>query len=152
VTRLRMFLSRLWALLRSRQMDRDIDDEIAGHLSEAKDEYIQQGLSPKTRTMRPCAISGPPDAAFARNICASWVLRMIMGFLSYGIRAKAKRRQANYSFLFMRANGEQLSEITSLIDDGSSAQSWIESSPSHRPRKRWPTSKQDAPRARSSSH
>jgi NADPH:quinone reductase-like Zn-dependent oxidoreductase len=64
------------------------------------------------------SISGPPDAAFARSIGASWVLRVIMGFLSYGIRAKAKRRQVHYSFLFMRASGGQLSEITSLIDDG----------------------------------
>src|SRR5947208_15091422 len=64
------------------------------------------------------SISGPPDAAFARSIGASWVLRMIMGVLSYGIRAKAKHRQAQYSFLFMRANGGQLTEITSLIDDG----------------------------------
>jgi len=64
------------------------------------------------------SISGPPDAAFARSIGASWVLRMILGALSYGIRSKAKRRQARYSFLFMRANGDHLSEITSLIDDG----------------------------------
>jgi hypothetical protein len=47
------------------------------------------------------SISGPPDAAFARSIGASWVLRMIMGALSYGITAKAQRRQAHYSFLFM---------------------------------------------------
>jgi NADPH:quinone reductase-like Zn-dependent oxidoreductase len=40
------------------------------------------------------------------------------GFLSYRIRAKAKRRQVHYSLLFMRASGDQLSEITSLIDDG----------------------------------
>jgi NADPH:quinone reductase-like Zn-dependent oxidoreductase len=64
------------------------------------------------------SISGPPDGAFARSIGASWVLRVIMGFLSRGIRAKAKRRQVNYSFLFMRANGGQLSEITHLIDSG----------------------------------
>jgi macrolide transport system ATP-binding/permease protein len=43
----RAFLSRLWAVLRSRQMDRDIDDEIAGHFAEARDEYIQRGLSPE---------------------------------------------------------------------------------------------------------
>jgi NADPH:quinone reductase-like Zn-dependent oxidoreductase len=60
----------------------------------------------------------PPDAAFARSIGASWVVRLITGALSYGIRAKAKRRRAHYSFLFMRANGGQLTEITSLIDDG----------------------------------
>ena len=41
-----------------------------------------------------------------------------MGFLSRGIRAKAKRDQVTYSFLFMRANGGQLTEITHLIDGG----------------------------------
>jgi len=79
-------------------------------------------LEKSLRVLRPggqlISISGPPDAAFARSIGASWLLRMIMGALSYGITAKAKRRQAQYSFLFMRANGGQLTEITSLIDDG----------------------------------
>jgi len=79
-------------------------------------------LEKSLRVLKPggqlISISGPPDAAFARSIGASWVLRMIMGFLSYGIRSKAKRRQAHYSFLFMRANGDQLSEITSLVDAG----------------------------------
>src|SRR5437762_6974167 len=64
------------------------------------------------------SISGPPDAAFARSQGKSWVLRMIMGLLSYGIRTKAKRRGIKYSFLFMRANGGQLTELTSLIDKG----------------------------------
>ena len=47
MTRLRIFLSRLWSLVRSRQMDREIDDEITSHLAEATDEYIEQGLSPE---------------------------------------------------------------------------------------------------------
>ena len=47
MTRLRIFLCRLWALVRSRQMDREIDDEIASHLAEATDEYVRQGLSPE---------------------------------------------------------------------------------------------------------
>jgi hypothetical protein len=46
MTRLRIFLFRLWALVRSRQMDREIDDEITGHLAEATEEYVRQGLSP----------------------------------------------------------------------------------------------------------
>lgn len=79
-------------------------------------------LEKSLRVLKPggqlISISGPPDAAFARSLGASWVLRMIMGVLSYGITAKAKRRQAQYSFLFMRADGNQLTEITSLIDDG----------------------------------
>ena len=45
-------------------------------------------------------------------------MKMIMRFLSYGVRAKAKRNRVDYSFLFMRANGDQLAKITSLIDSG----------------------------------
>ena len=45
MTRLRIFLFRLWALVRSRQLDREIDAEIAAHLAEAMEEYVQQGLS-----------------------------------------------------------------------------------------------------------
>ena len=79
-------------------------------------------LEKSLRVLKPggklISISGPPDAAFARSIGASWVLRMVTGALSYRIRAKANRRHVHYSFLFMRANGDQLTEITSLIDDG----------------------------------
>jgi predicted permease len=46
MTRLRTLLCRLAAVVRSRQGDRDIDEEIASHLAEATDEYIRQGLSP----------------------------------------------------------------------------------------------------------
>jgi NADPH:quinone reductase-like Zn-dependent oxidoreductase len=79
-------------------------------------------LEKSLRVLKPggqlISISGPPDAAFARSIGASWVLRMVMGALSRRIRAQAKRRQVQYSFLFMRANGGQLAKITSLIDNG----------------------------------
>jgi NADPH:quinone reductase-like Zn-dependent oxidoreductase len=79
-------------------------------------------LEKSLRVLKPggqlISISGPPDVAFARSIGASWVLRMVMSVLSRGIIAKARRRHAHYSFLFMRANGTQLTEITSLIDDG----------------------------------
>jgi NADPH:quinone reductase-like Zn-dependent oxidoreductase len=79
-------------------------------------------LEKSLRVLKPggqlISISGPPDAAFARSIGASWILRMIMGVLSYRIRAKAKRRHTTYSFLFMRASGRQLTEIASLIDQG----------------------------------
>ena len=64
------------------------------------------------------SISGPPDPAFAREIGSSWILRLVMRLLSYRIRSKARRHQVNYSFLFMRASGDQLREIGSLIDAG----------------------------------
>jgi NADPH:quinone reductase-like Zn-dependent oxidoreductase len=64
------------------------------------------------------SISGPPDPGFAKEIGASWFLRQAMRLLSYRIRKQAKRRGANYSFLFMRASGDQLREIGSLVDSG----------------------------------
>ncbi|HKW12143.1 MAG TPA: NADP-dependent oxidoreductase [Gemmatimonadaceae bacterium] len=79
-------------------------------------------LEKSLRVLRPggqlISISGPPDATFARSIGASWLLRTIMSGLSYGITAKAKRRDIRYSFLLMRASGQQLTEITALIDKG----------------------------------
>ncbi|HVK24883.1 MAG TPA: NADP-dependent oxidoreductase [Actinokineospora sp.] len=62
------------------------------------------------------SISGPPDSAFASELGKPWILRPVMWVLSYRIRKAAKRRQVGYSFLFMRANGAQLGEITSLVD------------------------------------
>ena len=64
------------------------------------------------------SISGPPDVLFAREIGLNWFLQQIMRLLSFGIRRKAKQRGVSYSFVFMRANGEQLSKITSLIESG----------------------------------
>lgn len=64
------------------------------------------------------SISGPPDADFAKDLGSSWILKQFMRLLSYQIRKKAKRHRVSYSFLFMRANGDQLREITHLIDSG----------------------------------
>src|SRR5438046_8704335 len=58
------------------------------------------------------SISGPPDAAFAKQNGSNWFLQQAMRLLSFGIRKKAKHHGVSYSFVFMRANGEQLSKIT----------------------------------------
>ena len=64
------------------------------------------------------SISGPPDVEFAKEIGSPWFVKLIMKILSSGIKKKAKRLGVNFSFLFMRANGNQLTEITSLINAG----------------------------------
>lgn len=64
------------------------------------------------------SISGPPDPAFAKELGLNPFLKMVMRLLSRGVRKKAKRLGIRYSFLFMRAQGQQLSEITSLIESG----------------------------------
>jgi NADPH:quinone reductase-like Zn-dependent oxidoreductase len=64
------------------------------------------------------SISGPPDPEFGEQIRSSWLVKLIMRFLSFGIRRKARRRNVDYSFLFMKASGIQLREITRLIESG----------------------------------
>ena len=44
--------------------------------------------------------------------------RQVMRLLSHQIRKKAKRHRVTYSFLFMKASGDQLREISALIDSG----------------------------------
>ena len=82
----------------------------------------KQELEKSVRVLRPggqlISISGPPDPDFAVELGASWFLKLVMRLLSFGIRKKARRHHISYSFLFMKANGEQLGEITSLIDSG----------------------------------
>ena len=43
----RAFLRRLVALVRAGQRDRDLDEQIAGHLAEATDDYVARGMSPR---------------------------------------------------------------------------------------------------------
>lgn len=64
------------------------------------------------------SISGPPDPAFARSMGLNGFLRLVMRLLSLGIRRKAKRLGVDYSFVFMRADGEQLARITALLESG----------------------------------
>jgi NADPH:quinone reductase-like Zn-dependent oxidoreductase len=64
------------------------------------------------------SLSGPPDPQFGKDISASWFLRLVMRLLSAGTRRAAKRLGVHYSFLFMKANGNQLREIARLFDAG----------------------------------
>ena len=64
------------------------------------------------------SISGPPDPEFAKALGLNAVLKLVMLVLSYKVRKAAKALGVGYSFLFMRADGQQLSEITSLIEAG----------------------------------
>lgn len=63
-------------------------------------------------------IAGPPDPDFAQEIGASSIVKLATRLLSYRIRRMAKRRQVRYTFLFMRAEGDQLRQVTSLVDAG----------------------------------
>ena len=55
---------------------------------------------------------------FAKEIGLNLLLRTAMFFLSRKVRNQAKQLSVDYSFLLMKANGNQLSEIGSLIESG----------------------------------
>ncbi|WP_433019342.1 NADP-dependent oxidoreductase [Kribbella sp. CA-294648] len=81
-----------------------------------------KNLEKSLRVLRPggkaIGISGPPDPAFARELGTNAVLRLAMAALSSRIRRQARRLGVKYEFLFMRASGDQLRQITALVDSG----------------------------------
>ena len=64
------------------------------------------------------SISGPPTAVFATELGLPWYVKLVTQFLSSKIRRRAKKLNVDYSFLFMKANGNQLEKIASLIEVG----------------------------------
>lgn len=64
------------------------------------------------------SISGPPTPDFAEQQGLSWPLKQVLRLISHGIRKKARLRGIHYTFIFMKASGSQLREISSLIEAG----------------------------------
>ena len=89
MTGLRIVPSRLWALLRPRQWDRDIDDEIAAHLAEATDEYVRQGLSLEDATAAARRSFGgvTQTKEVCRQVSSFMWLEDLARDLSYALRA-----------------------------------------------------------------
>jgi NADPH:quinone reductase-like Zn-dependent oxidoreductase len=61
------------------------------------------------------SIVGPLDAAFARARRLNFVLAFVFGLMSRKIMRLARKRQVDYSFLFVRPDGDQLAEIGELL-------------------------------------
>jgi NADPH:quinone reductase-like Zn-dependent oxidoreductase len=81
-------------------------------------EILKKSLRVLSPGGKAIGISGPPDPAFAREAGLNPVLRLAITALSAGIRRQARKLGVKYEFLFMRASGDQLRQITALIDDG----------------------------------
>ncbi|MFF3615159.1 NADP-dependent oxidoreductase [Streptomyces sp. NPDC002580] len=81
-----------------------------------------ENLAKSLRVLKPggmvISVAGPPDPAFARELGANPFLRLAVTALSFRIRRNARRHGVTYSFLFMKASGDQLRELTPLIDAG----------------------------------
>lgn len=81
-----------------------------------------ENLQKSLRILKPggkaIGISGPPDPAFARKAGLNPVLRLAITLLSSKIRRQARKLRVSYEFLFMRASGDQLRQISALVDAG----------------------------------
>jgi alcohol dehydrogenase len=79
---------------------------------------LERSLTVLRRGGRIISISGPPDHEFGEQIGAPWYVRWVIRLLSFRALRRAKRRGVGFSFLFMRAHGSQLGEISALIESG----------------------------------
>lgn len=81
-----------------------------------------ENLEKSLRVLKPggkvIGIAGPPDPSFAREMGLNAVLRLAVTGLSSKVRGQARKLGVNYEFLFMRASGDQLRQITALVDAG----------------------------------
>ena len=64
------------------------------------------------------SLVGPPTPEFAAAIGLPWYLKFVIKLLSLSVKKKANKRNTGFKFLFMRADGNQLGEITKLIEAG----------------------------------
>lgn len=67
---------------------------------------------------RVIGLVGPADPDFARQLGANAMVSFAIKMLSRKVLKKANAFGVKYSFLFMKPNGAQLSELTKLIDTG----------------------------------
>ncbi len=81
-------------------------------------ENVAKSLSVLRRGGKVIGIAGPPDPAFARESGANPVIRLAVAALSSGVRRKARKLGVHYEFLLMDSSGDQLRQITELIDSG----------------------------------
>lgn len=81
-----------------------------------------ENLTRSLRILKPggtaISVAGPPDPAFARELGANPFLRLAMTALSFRTRRQAKGLGVTYAFLFMKADGDQLRRLTTLVDTG----------------------------------
>ena len=99
----------------------DFEQQLSGY-DVVLDSVGGENLMASLRILRPggvaVGIAGPPDPAFARRLGLNPVLRAGIAALSSSVRRTARRLGVEYSFLWMSASGEQLRQISALVESG----------------------------------
>jgi len=92
------------------------DYDVVLHSQDGK--TLEKSLRVLKRGGKLVSISGPADPAFGQQIAAPGFVRLVIRLLSIGVRRRARRLGIDYTFLFMKASGSQLRDITRLIEAG----------------------------------
>jgi len=99
----------------------DFERELSGY-DLVLDSLGGENLEKSLRVLRPggtaIGISGPPDPAFAKAANLNPLVRLAIAGLSRKIRRQARSLGVNYDFLLMAADGDQLRQISALVDAG----------------------------------
>ena len=90
-------------------------DAVLGTVRGDAVEKSLQILKPKSNVV---SLVGPPDAAFARGRGMNFFFTFVFGLLSRKIIRNSRKRGIEYSFLFVRPDGRQLTEIGELLKAG----------------------------------
>lgn len=93
------------------------DYDLVIHSNREKIVY-EQSLGILKRGGKLISLVGPPTPEFAQEMGFGWHLKFILKLISAGAKKKAAKLGVKYQFLFMRAEGKQLGEITKLIEAG----------------------------------
>ncbi|WP_449556707.1 NADP-dependent oxidoreductase [Huaxiibacter chinensis] len=97
----------------------DFENELRGYdsvLGTLRGDVIEKS----TQILKPggkiVSLIGPLDAAFARERHLNIVLRFVFALMSHKIMRLSKKRGLTYSFLFVRPDGDQLTQIAKMIE------------------------------------
>ncbi|WP_027529271.1 NADP-dependent oxidoreductase [Bradyrhizobium sp. WSM3983] len=87
-------------------------------LGTIRGDAIEKSLGILKRGSTVLSLIGPPDAAFARARGMNFFMVFLFGLLSRKIIRCARKRGAEYSFLFVHPDGGQLSQIGEILKAG----------------------------------
>lgn len=87
-------------------------------LGTVKGDAIEKSIDILEPGSRIVSLVGPLDAGFARARRLNVVLTFVFGLMSRKIVRLARKRRIDYSFLFVRPDGQQLEGIGELLESG----------------------------------
>lgn len=97
----------------------DFDKVLRGYdavLATVKGDTVEKSIGILEPGGKIVSLIGPLDAAFARARRLNFILTFVFGLMSRKILRLARKREVDYSFLFVHPDGQQLAAIGELLE------------------------------------